>query len=56
MQEKVNGPLGTMGADEEIKTTHAVRQKLDQIVSEIDRIDSALEKLPSLGLVTERGR
>ncbi len=33
-----------------------VRRQLDRIVPELDRIDAALERLPSIGVVTERGR
>ncbi|MGE3634933.1 MAG: hypothetical protein AB7P00_33845, partial [Sandaracinaceae bacterium] len=53
LQTKVSAPLATMGG-EDVKSTHEVRQKLDQILGELDRIDTALERLPSLGLVTER--
>ncbi len=56
LREKVTEPLSAMGAEEAPASTHAVRQRLDQIVGELDRIDAALERLPSLGLVTERSR
>jgi molecular chaperone DnaK len=55
LRVKVSDPLRQLGGDEPVDAQEA-RRRLDQIVSELDRIDSALEKLPSLGLVTERGR
>jgi len=54
LKEKVSEPLRALGGDEPVGAQEA-RRRLDQIVSELDRIDAALEKLPSLGLVTERG-
>ncbi len=51
---KVSMPLERLVGEE--AKADVVRQKLDGIVSELDRIDAALEKLPSLGLVMERGR
>ena len=33
----------------------AVRRKLEKVAAELDRIDVALERIPSLGLVTEHG-
>ncbi|MCB9592141.1 MAG: Hsp70 family protein [Sandaracinaceae bacterium] len=55
LQDKVHGPLGRLGSEEELSLEKARRQ-LDTIVSELNRIDTALEKLPAIGLVTERGR
>lgn len=55
LREKVNDPLGSLGIDEELSLEKA-RRSLDGIVSELNRIDSALEKLPSIGVVTERSR
>ncbi len=52
--EKVTGPLGEL--DAEASDTQAIRRQLDRILAELERIDTALEKLPALGLVTERGR
>ncbi|GAB5541645.1 MAG: Hsp70 family protein [Sandaracinaceae bacterium] len=54
LRQKVDAPLRELGGDEPLGAQEA-RRRLDQIVSELDRIDAALEKLPSLGLVTERG-
>jgi hypothetical protein len=33
----------------------AVRHKLERAAAELDRINAALERIPSLGVVTEHG-
>ncbi|MRG96612.1 Hsp70 family protein [Polyangium spumosum] len=53
LHEKVLGPLGSLTAD--TTDAGALRRKLEGINAETARIDSARERLPSLGLVTERG-
>ncbi len=53
LQEKASEPLRNLSAD--TKDAAALRRKLEAIHSETSRIDTALERLPSLGLVTERG-
>jgi molecular chaperone DnaK len=51
---KVNGVLAKIegGAVTDIAD---VRRQVEQCAAELERIDAALERLPSLGLVTERG-
>ncbi|NUP04464.1 MAG: Hsp70 family protein [Polyangiaceae bacterium] len=39
----------------EVAEPNEVRRLLDQCDAELERIDAAMERLPSLGLVTERG-
>jgi len=53
LQEKVFTQLNTLSAD--TNDPNALRRKLEGINAETSRIESALERLPSLGLVTERG-
>ena len=50
LRERAQAPLegSTPGG------AHDVRRQLDQIASELDRIENALERLPSIGLVTDR--
>lgn len=55
LNDKATEPLAELGADEELSLEKA-RRSLDNIVSELNRVDAALERLPSMGLVTERGR
>jgi molecular chaperone DnaK len=54
LRDKVMSPLGSLKVDDSTDSS-AVRRKLEQIASELNRIESALERIPSLGLVTERG-
>jgi molecular chaperone DnaK len=54
LREKVTAPLGSLKIDEGTDAA-AVRRKLEQVASELNRIEGALERIPSLGLVTERG-
>ncbi|MDI1437138.1 Hsp70 family protein [Polyangium sorediatum] len=53
LQEKVLAPLANLTAD--TTDAAALRRKLEAINAETSRIDGARERLPSLGLVTERG-
>jgi molecular chaperone DnaK len=54
LAKKVSQPLERLTSD--VPSVEEARRQLDRISTEIDRIDAAVEKLPSLGLVTERGR
>lgn len=54
LREKVTAPLVSLKIDEGTDAA-AVRRKLEQVASELNRIEGALERIPSLGLVTERG-
>jgi molecular chaperone DnaK len=54
LAEKVSAPLARLGGEN--LDPQELRRRIDRILAELDRIDAALEKLPSLGLVTERGR
>jgi molecular chaperone DnaK len=54
LAEKVSAPLSQL-AQQEIEPQE-LRRSIDRVLTELDRIDAALEKLPSIGLVTERGR
>lgn len=53
LQEKAIDQLRNLTAD--TKDAAALRRKLEAVRAETSRIDTALERLPSLGLVTERG-
>ena len=53
LESKVLAPLGTLKVDG--GTPAGLRRELDRIGSELERLDAALERLPSIGLVTERG-
>jgi hypothetical protein len=50
--ERVKKPLESATVDAE--SPHEVRRRLDAISAELERIANALERLPSIGLVTER--
>jgi molecular chaperone DnaK len=54
LKDKVAKPLGSLSIDEDVDAA-ALRRQLDQVDAEIERIESALERIPSIGLVTERG-
>jgi molecular chaperone DnaK len=58
LRDKVRDPLDALEdeLDEEPAAVHEVRRLLDPVSSELSRIETALEPLPSLGLVTGRGR
>ena len=47
-------PLGKLEVAEGEELS-GVRRQLEQISSELERIDIAIERIPSLGLVTEHG-
>ncbi len=46
----LGGFVGIGGTD-----AAALRRTLDQVNGELERIENALERIPSLGLVTDRG-
>ena len=54
LKDKVTKPLGALDVGEEANLTTS-RQALAQIESELERIENAAQRLPSLGLVTDRG-
>ena len=54
LRSKVDGPLGKVES-QELKEPNEVRRALEQVFTEIERVEAAAERLPSLGLVTERG-
>ncbi len=53
LEEKVNRPLHALEVRE--GQSAALRRALDQINGELERVENALERIPSLGLVTDRG-
>jgi molecular chaperone DnaK len=54
LKEKVQAPIQGLSVGDEADNA-AARRKLEQVSSELSRIEAALERIPSLGLVTERG-
>lgn len=54
LETKVNKELDGLEVTED-SDANAVRRTLDKISAELDRIDVALERIPSLGVVTEHG-
>ncbi|MFO0551054.1 MAG: Hsp70 family protein [Polyangiaceae bacterium] len=54
LRAKVTEPLANVESFEG-KNPHDVRRVVDQCCAELERIESAMERLPALGLVTERG-
>ena len=54
LEDGVSKPLKTISGDEP-KDATAARRTLEQIDAEIDRLEAAVERLPSIGLVTDRG-
>lgn len=54
--EAVRAPIDRL-RDAKVDPTNAskLRREIDDVSSEIDRIESAIERLPSIGLVTDRG-
>ena len=54
LHDKAIAPLLTLSTDGGGDAA-ALRRRLDAIRAEILRVDQALERIPSLGLVTERG-
>jgi len=54
LADTVTKPLRSL-ASEEPKEAAAARRSIEQLDAEIERIEAALERLPSIGLVTDRG-
>jgi molecular chaperone DnaK len=52
--QAATAPLGGLSRGEE-SDANVMRRKLEGISAEVDRIEGALERIPALGLVTERG-
>ncbi len=55
LRERVAGALGQMPAEPESGSTAELRRKLERIEAELDRIEVAFERIPSMGLVAEHG-
>lgn len=56
LRENVNRPLAALGAVSAAELVAAEsRRALGNVGAELDRIEAAIERLPSLGLVTDRG-
>jgi len=54
LEDAVRKPLKTL-ADDDKREPAAARRSLEQIDAEIERIEAAVDRLPSIGLVTDRG-
>jgi molecular chaperone DnaK len=54
LEDSVAKPLKTLSG-EEAKEPSVARRSIEQIDAEIERIEAAVERLPSIGLVTDRG-
>ncbi|MFO0680431.1 MAG: Hsp70 family protein [Sandaracinus sp.] len=50
----VRAALVKMLADSEGKEPHEIRRALDQAAADLDRVERAVERLPAIGLVTDR--
>jgi len=53
LRERVKAPLAAI--DVERDDAAEVRRKVDTIASELERIEAAIDRIPSIGLVTDRG-
>ena len=54
LSSKVKAPLDGLTVDEDTNSND-IRRRLERASAELDRIDAALERIPSIGLVTEHG-
>jgi len=52
LRDKCAKPLGTLEGSHDVAQT---RRILEQVAAELERIQAALERIPSIGLVTDRG-
>ncbi len=55
MEEGVHKPLRVLREEEGKKDVNEMRRSIEQISAEIERIEAATQRLPSMGLVTDRG-
>lgn len=55
LQSSVVAPLRKLREEENKREPAEMRRALEQIDDEVERIEAAIERLPSLGLVTDRG-
>ena len=55
LSESVKKPLAGLKEAEGKKEAAELRRSLESVDAEIDRIEAAVERLPSIGLVTDRG-
>ncbi len=55
LTKSVLDPLDVLRKEQPGREPAEIRRELDQIHSEIERIEAAAERLPSIGLVTDRG-
>jgi molecular chaperone DnaK len=55
LADTVASPLKTLVSEEGKQEPAAARRSIEQIDAEIERIEVAVERLPSIGLVTDRG-
>ncbi len=54
LSERVRKPLETLQVDDDHSAAD-VRRRLERAAAELERIEAAVERIPSLGLVTEHG-
>jgi molecular chaperone DnaK len=55
LAESVKKPLAAVKEGEGKREASELRRSLEKVDAEIDRIEAAVERLPSIGLVTDRG-
>jgi molecular chaperone DnaK len=55
LAESVKKPLASVKEGEGKREVAELRRSLENVDAEIDRIEAAVERLPSIGLVTDRG-
>ena len=55
LADAVAKPLRTLASEEGKQEPAATRRSIEQIDAELERLEAAVERLPSIGLVTDRG-
>ncbi len=55
LADTVAKPLRTLASEEGKQEPAATRRSIEQIDAELERLEAAVERLPSIGLVTDRG-
>ena len=55
LAESVKQPLAVLHEAEGKRESSELRRSIEKVDAEIDRIEAAVERLPSIGLVTDRG-